>query len=76
MKFIYVAGSTHVPDVNLLEGKFKRIGSDSFIKNNAEFLLAGYVPTEIPKYHSKDDYEMMSGNYTMKQIYEIGRAHV
>lgn len=68
MRFIYVAGSTHVPDVNLLDGKFKRMGGDPFIKNNAEFILAGYEPTEIPRYHTKKDYLEMNNNYTMVKI--------
>ena len=66
MAFIYVAGSTHVPDVNLLEGKFKKMGGDPFIKSNAEFVLAGYEKSEVPIYKTKDDYERMSGNYIMK----------
>ena len=68
MTFIYVAGSSHVPDVNLLQGKFKRIGSDSFLKNNAEFVLAGYEPTEVPRYFTKKDQQEMNGNYKMIKV--------
>ena len=55
MTFIYVAGSSHLPDVEMLRGKFKRIGSDPFIKNNAEFVLAGYEPTVVPRYTTKEE---------------------
>jgi len=54
MGFIYVAGSSHVHDVEMLRGKFKRIGSDPYIKNNAEFILAGYKATHIPRYLTKE----------------------
>ena len=55
MTFIYVGGSSHLIDIEMLRGKFKRIGSDPFIKNNAEFVLAGYEPTIIPQYTKRED---------------------
>jgi glycosyltransferase involved in cell wall biosynthesis len=68
-RFIYVAGSTHAPDVDLLEGKFKRLGGDPFIKSKGEFILAGYEKSETMRYHSRADMEKMNNNYTMKQVY-------
>lgn len=53
--FMYAAGSSHLADVELLRGKFKRIGSDPFIKDNAEFVLAGYEPTAKQVYATKED---------------------
>lgn len=71
MSFIYVAGSTHLPDVKLLEGKFKRIGGDAWIKERAEFILAGYEPTMVPRYNSKKDYEERNNNITMYKIQNV-----
>lgn len=62
MNFIYVAGSSHLPDTKLLEGKFKRIGGDQWMKDRAEFILAGYEPTMVPKYKTKADYEARNNN--------------
>lgn len=42
MRFIYAGTPTHVPDVKLLDGKFRRIYDEPFIRNNAQFVLAGY----------------------------------
>lgn len=69
--FIYVAGSTHLPDVKLLEGKFKRINSDLLVKNNAEFILAGYRETKIPKYASAQDMQQRNGNFTMTKMHDV-----
>lgn len=60
--FIYVAGSSHLPDVKLLEGKFKRLGGDQWMKDRAEFTLAGYEPLMVPKYKTKEDYEAKNQN--------------
>lgn len=43
-RFIYAGGSSHQKDVELLKGKFNRIRSDTSIKNNAIFILAGFNP--------------------------------
>lgn len=64
--FMYLAGSTHRDDVELLRGKFKRIGSDAYLKENAEFVLCGYTQHQTGVYASKEDYEAKNGNYTMK----------
>lgn len=68
MSFIYVVGSTHLPDVELLRGKFKRMGSDSFFKDNAEFILAGYEEIKIPMYNTPADLKAKNANYTMKKV--------
>jgi glycosyltransferase involved in cell wall biosynthesis len=57
MGFIYAGGSYHVHDVELLRGKFTRMGGDPYIKNNAEFILAGYEPTYIQKFETKEQWE-------------------
>lgn len=41
-RFMYVAGSTHLQDLKLLQGFFKRIGSDGDYKKQATFTLCGY----------------------------------
>lgn len=46
MTFIYAGGSSHYNDLKLLQGKFKRIGTDPWIKQRAEFLMAGYLPEQ------------------------------
>lgn len=68
MGFIYAGGSTHLKDVELLQGKFMRIGSDDFIKQNAEFILAGYEPTMFRKYETKEDLDKLNDKYVDKQI--------
>jgi processive 1,2-diacylglycerol beta-glucosyltransferase len=57
MTFIYVGGSSHLLDIEMLKGKFKKIGGEPFIKNNAEFVLAGYEATSVPRYLSKEDFD-------------------
>jgi len=64
--FMYLAGSTHKDDVELLRGKFKKIGSDPYLKENAEFVLCGYTQHQTGVYNSKADYDAKNGNYTMK----------
>lgn len=71
MSFIYVAGATHLPDVELLKGKFKRIGGENFIRDNAEFILAGYEPTIVSKYKTKQDYEARNGNTVQVKVQNV-----
>jgi hypothetical protein len=47
MTFIYAGGSSHYNDLKLLQGKFKRIGTDSWIKERAQFFMAGYLPEQV-----------------------------
>jgi hypothetical protein len=61
MAFIYAGGSTHYNDLKLLQGKFKRIGGDSWIKERAEFLMAGYLPEQANI--------NIQGNVLKKQIF-------
>ncbi len=71
MTCIYVAGSTHLPDVQLLNGKFKRIGGEQWIKDRAEFILAGYEPSMVPKYNTKEDYEARNNNITYVKVQNV-----
>lgn len=71
MKFIYVAGSTHLPDCKLLDGKFKRIGSDPSIKNKAEFILAGYEQTKKRRYLTKADMVAKNNNFVEEDSWGI-----
>lgn len=64
--FMYLAGSTHRDDVEMLRGKFKRIGSDAYLKENAEFVLCGYTQHQTGVYASKADYDAKNGNYVMR----------
>lgn len=66
MRFMYLAGVTHKKDLELLEGKFERIGTEPFIKDNAHFALCGYTEVEHRVYHTKEDYEAKNDNYTIK----------
>jgi len=68
MNFIYAGGSTHLNDVRLLEGKFRRVGTDKWIQDRAEFLIAGYEKTEINRYATKEDYEKKTNNFTIVQV--------
>lgn len=65
MKFIYAGGSTHLPDVKLLEGKFRKIGSDPFVKNNAEFILAGYKKAQGKQFFTPADRDANNSNFTI-----------
>lgn len=71
MGFIYVAGSTHLADVELLRGKFKRIGSDAYLKQNALFMLAGYNETKKAVYDTKKDFEMKTQNFKMVKVRDV-----
>jgi glycosyltransferase involved in cell wall biosynthesis len=68
LAFIYAGGVSHLPDVELLRGKFQRIGTDKSITDKAEFILAGYEQMSQKVYHTKADYEQLNDNYTIKQI--------
>ena len=65
MTFMYMGGSTHLPDVELLRGKFKRIGSDPFIKGNAEFVLAGYNKSQQKQFYTPADMKADNNNYVI-----------
>lgn len=84
-RFIYAGGVSHLPDIELLRGKFKRIGSDNFIRNNAEFILAGYDKAKQKKYYTNKDQQEQNNNYeiidargpydTMTSIFAQTRSH-
>lgn len=67
MIFMYLSGSTHKEDVDMLRGKFKRIGSESYLKDNAEFVLCGYTKHHVNMYKTKADYEAKNNNYVVKE---------
>lgn len=66
--FLYAGGVSHLPDVQLLSGKFQRIGSDSLMKSQAEFVIAGYEKVQQRLYHTKDDYQQQNKNFVMKDV--------
>lgn len=66
--FMYMGGSTHYPDVKLLEGKFKRINSDPYIKNNAEFVLAGYETGKAKRFMTQMDKNADNDQYKMIDV--------
>jgi hypothetical protein len=68
LRFMYLAGATHKKDVELLEGKFTRIGSEPFIKDNAQFILCGYNEVEHRMYKTQKDLEAKNDNYTTKRV--------
>lgn len=68
MTFMYMGGSTHYPDVKLLEGKFRRIGSIPHIKNNAEFVLAGYEKAQAKRFLTQMDKDADNEHFQMIDI--------
>ena len=66
LRFLYAGGAIHLPDVKLLEGKFKRIGSDGYMKSRAEFILAGYDKARMSKrmYSTVEDMKARNDKYT------------
>ncbi len=68
VRFLYAGGVAHLPDVKLLEGKFRKIASEPYIKDNAEFILAGYEKARksTKEYRSKEDMDKGNENYTIK----------
>lgn len=68
MGFIYVAGSTHLNDVKSIEGKFRRIGSDGYIKDRAEFILAGYEKSYAKQWLTQADLDAKNENFHLKEV--------
>jgi hypothetical protein len=68
MSFLYAGGVGHLADVKLLEGKFKKIGSDPYIRNNAQFILAGYEKSVAKKFHTKEDRDKNNSNFNLENI--------
>lgn len=68
MTFMYMGGVTHLQDVKLLEGKFRRIGSDPWIKERAKFILAGYEKSKRVMYRTKEDRDAQNGNYILEDV--------
>ncbi len=67
MTFIYSGGSSHYNDVKLLEGKFRRIGSDPYMVKNSEYILAGYEAQQKKKFYTRQDEKANNNNYTIEQ---------
>lgn len=65
MSFIYSGGSSHYNDVKMLEGRFRKLGSDGHVTKNARFLLAGYEPQMKKIYHSPADMKAGNNNYSI-----------
>ena len=51
--FLYSGGSTHYNDLLLLKNKFDKIGNDTYLRTNSQYVLAGYDP--IPDKHCEWD---------------------
>jgi len=68
LAFIYAGGVSHLPDVELLRGKFQRIGTDKSITDKAEFILAGYEQVTQKVYKTKQDFDQQNNNYTTRSI--------
>ncbi len=66
-RFMYLAGSTHKRDVDILAGKFERIGSDPLLPTQAEFILCGYNPTYKRVYASREDAQKQTQNFTTQE---------
>lgn len=66
--FMYMGGSTHLKDIKLLEGKFKRLGSDTWVRNNAEFILAGKDKTYQKKFLSNQDRDANNQNFIISPV--------
>jgi hypothetical protein len=66
-RFMYLAGSTHKKDVDILAGKFERIGGDSHLNSLAEFILCGYNPTYKKVYASREDAERQTNKFTTQE---------
>lgn len=67
-RFIYVGGSSHYEDVKMLEGKFKRMNSDSYIKQNSNFIMCGYRPTYMKRYLTNWDQEQQNENWAPYKV--------
>lgn len=66
MVFMYLAGSTHKEDVELLKKSFESIGTKAALPKQAEFVLCGYTEHKTGVYNTKEDYEKRNNNYTIK----------
>jgi len=67
--FLYAGGVSHLPDVQLLAGKFKRIGTLPEIRNNAEFILAGYEQATRKLYATPEDLKAQNDKFTIQGVH-------
>lgn len=68
MRFMYLARNNHGDDLQLLEGKFKRIGTEAFIYENAQFIWGGYNSAQKKIYATKEDFEKKTQNYKTQEV--------
>lgn len=64
MRFIYVGGVSHIDDIQALEGKLKRIGSDGYLKQNSKFIVAGYRQHKAKRYWTWHDQKEQNENFS------------
>ncbi len=85
LRFLYAGGVTHLQDVEMLRGKFQKMGTDPYITNNAEFILAGYEQAMKRMYATPADLKAQNNNYkkephhgpydTMKSIFSLTNSY-
>lgn len=71
LRIVYPCSLSHVHDVKLLESSFKRIKSDTFVKNNTEFTLGGYNTTNK---QTKDIWDKMTDVYKLLGGYKLSES--
>lgn len=62
-RFIYVGGIAHYDDIKMIEGKLKRIGSDSQLKEKSKFIVAGYRKHYAKRYYTNIDQQQQNENF-------------
>lgn len=62
-RFLYCGSVGHFRDVQLLAGKFQRIATDASIRDNSQFILAGYEKPKRIQYFSAEDQKAQNNNY-------------
>lgn len=67
--FLYAGGVAHSPDVQLLKGAFSMVKTNTYIKDNSKFILAGYEKAKQKKYRTKEDMEQQTGNFIIKDVH-------
>jgi glycosyltransferase involved in cell wall biosynthesis len=68
-RFLYVAGSSHYNDLRSIKGCLERLGSDSYFRQKARFILCGYEnPTNDPKniWHSIESLAKITKAYVRR----------
>lgn len=68
-RFIYVGGISHISDITAIEGKLRRIGSDSYLKANAKFIVAGYRKGQAKRYYTWHDKQAQNENFAWVPVH-------